>query len=151
MIELGGCVVEVVQAVDNQHGGERAERAGERSRRQVHDGKTRHHRDLRQQIIGEVVPDQLVGDLHQPPGQRRQLVVAELPFAAVDQRLDQVERQIGVEQSRQRGPDRGVQAEEGGKGLSRTGGNPGQEGHVTGSRHPKPLKFLRITGELPLP
>src|SRR5665811_258176 len=47
------------------------------------------------------------------------LVIAELPFAPVNQCLDQVERQIGVEQRRQRGPDRGMQSQEGGKGLAR--------------------------------
>src|SRR5665811_258177 len=50
---------------------------------------------------------------------KRQLVIAELPFAPVNQCLDQVERQIGVEQRRQRGPDRGMQSQEGGKGLAR--------------------------------
>ena len=54
--------------------------------------KVDHHRHLRQQVIADVVADRAIDDIHKPPRQRRELVVAELPFAAVDQRLDQVER-----------------------------------------------------------
>ena len=112
--------------------------------------KRRHHRDLRQQVIGEVVADQPVGDLDQPPGQRRQLVVAELPFAAVDQRLDQVERQIGVEQRRQHGPDRGMQAPGWRRRPAparRRSGSSKARLRAAGIRVPMRLKFLRITGD----
>ena len=135
VVELGGGVVEVVQAVDDEHGRERAQRPDQRPRRAVNQGESRHHRDLRQQVIGKVMTDGHERDLDQPPRQGRQLVVAELPFAAVDQRLDQVERQIGVKQRRQRGPDRGVQGQEGGKGPAGAGGDPGQNGHAAGRRH----------------
>ena len=52
---------------------------------------------LRQRVIGGVGAEQAMHDLDQPPRQRRQLVIAELPFAAIGEGLDQVERQIGVE------------------------------------------------------
>ena len=74
------------------------------------------HGHLRQRVIGGIGAEHApVHDLDQPPRQRRQLVVAELPFAAVGQGLDQVERQVGVEQRRKRGPDHEVQGEEGGE------------------------------------
>ncbi|MEI9805951.1 MAG: hypothetical protein WDN48_18225 [Pseudolabrys sp.] len=69
-----------------------------------------------------------VGDLDQPPGQRRQLVIAELPFTAINQRFDQIERQIGVKYRRQRGPDRDMQRHKGGKGPAWRGGDPAREG-----------------------
>ena len=106
VIELGGRVVEVVQAVDDEHGDQRADGAGERPRGQEDQPQRRHHGGLRQQVVSEVVADEPVHDLDQPPGQRRQLVVTELPFAAVGQRLDQIERQIGVKQGRKGRPDR---------------------------------------------
>ena len=40
---------------------------------------------LRQRVKEQIGPEQPVGRLHHPPRQRRQLVVAELPFAAVEQ------------------------------------------------------------------
>ena len=128
VVELGGGVVEVVQAIENEHRDQRAEHAHQRPRQCEDAGEGRHHRHLRQQVIGKVMTDGQVYGLDQPPGQRRQLVVAELPLAAVDQRLDQVERQIGVEQRRQRGPDRGMQRHKGGEGLGRRGGDPVEEG-----------------------
>ena len=104
VVEFGGGVIEVVQPVDDEDGNQRAERTDQRPRGEKNEGKSGHHRDLRQEVIGEVMTDGQVCDLHQPPGQRREFVVAELPFAAVHQRLDQIERQIGVKQRRQRGP-----------------------------------------------
>ena len=81
-----------MQAVDDEHGGQRAERTDQRPRHHINEGEGRHHRHLRQQVIGEVMTDGQVCDLDQPPGQRRQFVVAELPFVAVDEGLDQIER-----------------------------------------------------------
>ena len=75
----------------------------------------RHHGGLRQQIVSEVVAGEPVHDLDQPPGQRRQLVVTELPFAAICQCLDEIERQIGVEQGRKGRPDDGVEDQNGGQ------------------------------------
>ena len=105
VIELGGGVMEVVQAIEDQDGDQRADRADQRTRGQPDQRERGDHRELRQRVIGGVEPDQPVQQLDQPPRQRRQLVVAELPFAAIGQRLDQIERQIGIEQRRQRGPD----------------------------------------------
>src|SRR5215831_728741 len=90
VVEFGGGVIEVMQAVDNQHRRKRAQRADDRPRRQPDQPQRKYNGDLRQQIICEVVTDQPIGNFDQPPGQWRQLVVSELPFAAVSQRLDQV-------------------------------------------------------------
>jgi hypothetical protein len=109
VVEFGGGVVEVMQPVDDQHRHQRADAADQGACRRVDQGEGGADRKLGQQVIGEVVAHQPVGDLHQPPGQGRQLVIAELPFAPVHQRLDQIERQVGIKQCRQRGPDRGVQ------------------------------------------
>ena len=153
VVELVGGVVEVVQPVDDEHGNERADAAEQRPRHGEDRGEGRDHRDLRQQVIGEVVPDQPVGGLGQPPRQRRQLVVAELPFAAVDQRLDQVERQIGVEQRRQCRPHRRMQQRKGGECLARRGLDPANECESRG-RPPSWPRFanraglLQISGEL---
>ena len=90
-------------------------RAGDRPRGQENERQRRHHGHLRQQIVSEVVAGEPVDNFDQPPGQRRQLVVTELPFAAICQRLDQIERQIGVEQGRQDRPDGGVEDQDGGQ------------------------------------
>ena len=112
VIELGGGVMKVMQAVDDQHRDQRAARADQRNAVSQTDREGRDHRDLRQRVVGGIDPDEPVGDLDQPPGQRRQLVVAQLPFAAVGQRLDQIERQVRIEQRRQRRPDDEMHAEE---------------------------------------
>ncbi len=84
------------------------------------------------------MPGQPVGDLDQPPGQRRQLVVAELPFAPVHQRLDQVERQVGVEQGRQHRPDQRMQRQKGGQSAA-----PGALSHPGGKAIGARLRFQR--------
>ncbi len=120
VIELHRRVLEVMHAVDDQHGNQRAGRSDQRPCRRPHRDEGYDHRRLRQRVIGSVDAERPVHDLDQPPRQRRQLVVAELPFAAVGESLDQVERQVGVEQRRQRGPDHEMQREEGGEsGLRR--------------------------------
>ena len=70
VVELGGGVIEVVQAVDDQHGDQRPARAGERPRQRENRGQGRPHRDLRQQVIGEVMTDQPVDTFDEPPRQR---------------------------------------------------------------------------------
>ncbi len=112
VIELHRRVLEIMHAIDDQHGDERAGRADQRPRRGKDQGKGDDHHGLRQRVIGGIGSEQPVHDLDQPPRQRRQLVVAELPFAAVGQGLDEIERQIGVKQRRQRGPDRKMQGQE---------------------------------------
>ncbi len=112
VIELHRCELEIVKAVDNQHRDQRAQRADQRPRGGEDQRKSDDHGRLRQRVIGGVGARSPVRDLDQPPRQRRQLVVAELPFAAVGQRLDQIERQIGVKERRQRGPDREMQRQE---------------------------------------
>ena len=115
VIEFCGRVAEVVQAVDDEDGDQRADGTGDRSRGQENQPQRRHHGGLRQQIVSEVVAGEPVHDLDQPPGQRRQLVVTELPFAAICQRLDEIERQIGVKQGRKGRPDDGVEDQDGGQ------------------------------------
>ena len=85
VIELGGGVMEVVQAIDDEHGDQRADGADQRTRGQPDRRKGADHRELRQRVVGGVVAHEPVHELDQPPGQRRQLVIAELPFAAVGQ------------------------------------------------------------------
>jgi hypothetical protein len=115
VIELHRGVLEVMHAVDDQHGHQCAGRSNERPCRRPHRDEGYDHRRLRQRVISGVDAERPVHDLDQPPRQRRQLVIAELPFAAVGESLDQVERQIGVEERRQRGPDHEMQGEEGGE------------------------------------
>ena len=112
VIEFHRRVLEVMQAVDDQHGNERAasrRRAAAPWRRPAQ--RRRTTTACGQRVIGDVRAEYPVHDLNQPPRQRRQLVGAELPFAAVGERLDEVERQIGVKQRRQRGPDRKMQGQ----------------------------------------
>ena len=109
MIEFHRRVLEVVHAVDDQHGNERAGRAHQWPR----GGKDQREGDddggLRQSVIGRVDAKVAVHDFDEPPRQRRQLVGAERPFPAVGHGLDEIERQIGVEETWQRGPDREMQ------------------------------------------
>src|SRR5499427_7296375 len=119
VIELGRGEIEIVQAVDDQHGGERTGGADEPPRQNPHQRKGGEHRDLGNQVVDRVDPDQPIRDLDQPPGKRRQLVVAELPFPAIGQRLDQVERQVGVKRAWQRGPQHGMQQRKGRKARAR--------------------------------
>ncbi len=100
VIEFHRRVLEIMHAVDNEHGDERAGCADERPRRGKDQGKGDDDRGLRQGVIGGVHPKAAVHDLDQPPRQRRQLVGTERPFAAVGQGLDEIERQVGVKQAR---------------------------------------------------
>src|SRR5690349_9180372 len=100
MIELDGGVVQVMQSVDNKHRNERACRACEGPRRRVNQPEGGDYGEVREEVIGEVVSNSPVDDLGQPPRERRQLIVAELPFSAVGERLDQVERKVGIEYRR---------------------------------------------------
>ncbi len=115
VIELHRSVLKVMHAVDDQHGHQRAGRSDQRPRRRPHRDESHDHRRLRQRVIGGVGAERPMHDLDQPPRQRRQLVVAELPLPPISQRLDQVERQVGVEQGRQRGPDHEMQRQERGE------------------------------------
>ena len=112
VIEFDRRVLKIVQAVDDQHGNKRASRADERSRGSPDRRKGYDHRDLRQRVIRGVRAEQPIHDLDQPPRQRRQLVVADLPFAAIGERLDEIERQVGIEECGQRGPDDEMQGQE---------------------------------------
>ena len=120
VIELGGGVVEVMQAVENEDGNQRANGADERTRGQPHHREGPDHRDLRQRVICGVHAHQLVNQLDQPPWQWRQLVITKLPFAPIGKRFDEVERQVGIEQRRQRRPHQEMQREKHGKGRLRT-------------------------------
>ena len=115
VIELHRGVLEVMHAVDDQHGDQCSGRSNERPCRRPHRDEGYDHHRLRQRVIGGVGTERPMHDLNEPPRQRRQLVVAELPFAAIGQRLDQIERQVGVEQRRQRGPDHEMQRQERGE------------------------------------
>ena len=119
VIELGGAEIEIVHAVDDQDRGQRAGCADQRPRRQPHRHESDDHGDLAERIDGGIGAEQLVGGLDQPPRQRRQLVVAELPFAAVNQRLDHVDRQVEVEERGQRRPDQPVHDQEAGENRLR--------------------------------
>ena len=119
VIELGGGEIEVVHTVDDQDRDQRPERADERARGLPHEDEGDDDDRLGEGVIGGIDAKHPVDDLDQPPWQRRQLVITELPFAAVGQRLDQIERQVQVEDRRQRGPDDGMEEEEGGEGRLR--------------------------------
>ena len=112
MIEFHRRVLEIMQAVDDQHGDECAGRANKRPRGSKDQAKATTWRPAPARNRRRLAPNSRCDDLDQPPRQRRQLVVAELPFSAVGQRLDEIERQVGVEQCRQRGPDREMQGQE---------------------------------------
>ncbi len=90
---------------------------------------------MRQQVIGKVVTDDAIRYFDQPPGQRRQLVITELPLPAISQRLDQIERQIGVKQRRKGGPNRRMQEQN--SRQSAPGGcyDPVDNGKMLGRRH----------------
>ena len=124
----------IVQTIDDQHRHQRTERADQRSRRHPDQPKRRRDHNLRQQVISKIVTDQAMGDFHEPPGQRWQLVVAELPFLSVGQCFDQIEGQICIEQGRESRPHQGVNAQNSGQRPLRGFEDPGQHGMTTGRR-----------------
>ena len=121
MIEFRRGEIEIMQPVDDRDRDQRAERPRDRQRRRPHQRESRRHRRLCEQVKGGIDAGDAVDDLRRPPGQRRQLVVAELPFAAVDHGLDQVERQIDIEDGRQQRPERDMDRQEPAEGGARAG------------------------------
>ena len=91
--------------------------ADERARGLPHEDEGDDDDGLGEGVIGGIDAEHPVDDLDHPPRQRRQLVVAELPFAAVGQRLDQIERQVQVEDRRQRDPDDGMEERKAAKAV----------------------------------
>ena len=112
MIPLGGAGGEVVQAVGDQDRSERAGRADQRTRGLPHRDERDDDGDLGQRVKRIIGAEHAVHGFGHPPRQRRQLVVAELPFAAVDHGLDHIERQVEIDQRRQHRPDQPVNNEE---------------------------------------
>src|SRR6266516_2216247 len=106
MIELRSGVVKIMQAIDDQHGEDCANVANQRSRGEKYDSECRNHGKLGERVIRGFVADEPIDDLNEPPRQRWQLVVAELPFAPIGERLDEIERQVGIKEGRQRGPNK---------------------------------------------
>jgi hypothetical protein len=100
VIEFDSRVMEIVQAVDDQDGDERSRCADQRPRQRENRGESDHDRDLRRGVIGDIGAKEPVHGFDQPPRQGRQLVITKLPFAAVDKRFDQIERQIRVNERR---------------------------------------------------
>jgi hypothetical protein len=104
MIEFDGRVGEIVQAIGDEHGDQSAGRAGKRSGCQPDQPQCGGHGQLCQKVVSKIVANHAINDFHQPPGQRRQFVIAELPFPAVGEGFDKIERQIGVKQRGKGGP-----------------------------------------------
>jgi len=127
-----------MHAVEDEHGDERADRADQRPRRRPHQREGGEHRELRERVKGDVDADRAVDELDHPPRQRRQLVVAELPLAPVGQRFDEIERQIGIDQRRQRRPNQEMQDEERAEGRLRAALDAGDQ-----SRHRR-VSSLRL-------
>jgi len=115
VIELCRRVLEVMQAIDDQHGEERAGGADQRPRRGKNERKSNDDRCLCRSVVGDIGTEYAVHDLDQPPRQRRQLVGAELPFWAVSKGFDEIEGKVGVKERWQRGPNNEVECEEGAK------------------------------------
>ena len=105
VIEFRGRVLKVMQAIDDQNRDQRARRPDQRPRGRVDQCKCGDDHDFGERVIRGIHAEYSIHDFDQPPRQRRQLVGAEHPFPAVGQCLDQIERQIGIEHRRQRGPD----------------------------------------------
>jgi hypothetical protein len=119
VIELGRGVLKVVQAIDYEDGEEREDRSDHGACGEPDACKCADDRRLRQGIVADVAAHRPVNNFHQPPGQRRQLVVAKLPFTAIGQGLDEVERKVRVKQGRKGGPNREVKREKSEKGQLR--------------------------------
>ena len=83
VVEFHRRVLEIVHAIDDQHGDQRAGHADQLACRRPDRDEGNNHGDLRQRVIGGVGVEDAVHDFDQPPWQWRQLVVTELPFPAV--------------------------------------------------------------------
>src|SRR5260370_12137154 len=107
--------MKIMQTIDNEHGNERPDWIDYRTRGQPDRRKSADDRKLRKGIISGVAAYEPIQHLDQPPGQRRQLVVAELPFAAIGQGLDEIEWQGWYKEGRHGGPDEKKEGEKNGE------------------------------------
>ena len=67
VVEFDSRVLEIMQAIDDQHGNQRAGRADNRACCNEHQSKGDDHRGLRQRVIGDVRADHAIRDLNEPP------------------------------------------------------------------------------------
>ena len=67
VIEFGGAGVEVIHAVDDQHGSESADCADERARRKPHERERDNDRDLRQRVERVIGAEQAISDFGKKP------------------------------------------------------------------------------------
>jgi hypothetical protein len=108
VIEFRRSEVEVMQSVDDENRGCCRGWGCHAKHESPYGRKRRQNAHLSESVIGDIGSNRAVGDLDEPPRQGRQFVVAELPLASVGERLDDVERQVGIERERQDRPDGGV-------------------------------------------
>src|SRR5262249_47043950 len=120
VIEFWRGEAEIVQTVDDQNCQQRARRADDPSCTGKNRGKGREYGELSSEIIGNVGANGAIKDLDSPPGEGWELVVAELPFAAVGECFDEIERKVRVERRRQDRPKREMHQGECREGLCRT-------------------------------
>ena len=67
VIEFDCGVLEIMQAIDDQHGNKGAGRADNGACGDEHQGKGDDHRSLRQRVVGGVRADRAMRDLNEPP------------------------------------------------------------------------------------
>ena len=110
VIELGGRVMKVVQPVDDKDRNKSTDLTDQRPCRPPDQREGADHGELGECIIGGIETNQSVHDLDHPPRQGGQLVVADLPFTAIGEGFNEIERKIGVEHRRQCRPNQPMQS-----------------------------------------
>src|SRR5438270_4455307 len=126
--------MEIMKPIDDQHSHERANTADQGKCRPPYEGECAYDRDLRERVIGRIVSNGSVGYLDKPPRQWRQLVITELPFPAIGERFDEIDRQIVIKERGQNGPNHKMQdakSRESAPGIAR---NRGEKSVVHGAQ-----------------
>jgi hypothetical protein len=94
-----------MDAFEREHRDQRGRRRDDLAGEAPHHIHGADRRQRPEQIDDVHVADEAIGELGEPPRQRRMLPVAELPFLAERQILGEIELQIAAHDERQRGPD----------------------------------------------
>ncbi len=119
VIELHRGEVEEMQALEHDHREQRGLRRGDPATEPPYRVECDHAGERAEQIDDANVAGRPIGQILDPPGQRRMLPISELPFLAERQPLRQVELEVAAHQDGQRGPHQEVRAEQQRAGAAR--------------------------------
>ncbi len=100
-----------MDAFEREHGDQRLELAGDLAGEQPYRVEADDNGERAEHIDRLHMADDAIGEIFDPPGQRRMLPVAELPLLAEREALGQIELQVPADQHRHDGPHHEVETE----------------------------------------